>query len=423
MWVTTLTQVRDFVMMAAVMGKLSIIFLLALLTLNLISNRVTVADEPPRSGIENPAALQNFFRALADARSRQRLEPVRIMHFGDSHTAADVLTADIRRHFQGDFGDGGAGWIVPKNPMSTRRPGVTSGATSGWSIEGIGGRIAPHRIYGPAGITLSTSQPNERAWVEASGNHFELYYVRQPGGGRIDVLVDGRSVLDAPLSLSSPMPGASHLFFDTPAANGRHRVEIRTLSEGQVSILGIVSEHIAPGVVYDVLGVNGARASRILSWNQPALAAVLTDRKPDLIVLEYGTNEVVDNGWTVASYQRFLAGIMRRLQSAAPQASLILLGPPDRSDLPVAVNRMPLLIEAQRRAAFQAGAAFWSSYDVMGGAGAMNTWVAQGLGQGDHVHLTRSGYNRIADIFYQDMMVAYGNASPNRRRSSPFDRP
>src|SRR5438128_1573256 len=87
------------------------------------------ADEPPRKGIENAAALQNFFRALADTRSGQRLEPVRIMHFGDSHTAADVLTADIRRHFQGDFGDGGAGWIVPKNPMSTRRLGVTSGAT------------------------------------------------------------------------------------------------------------------------------------------------------------------------------------------------------------------------------------------------------------------------------------------------------
>ncbi len=282
--------------MAAVMRKLSTIFLLALLTLNLISNRVTVADEPPRTGIENPAALQNFFRALRDARSRQRLEPVRIMHFGDSHTAADVLTADIRRHLQGNFGDGGAGWIVPKNPMSTRRLGVVSGATSGWSIDGIGGRIAPHRVYGPAGIALSTSQPNERAWVEASGNHFELYYVRQPGGGRIDVLVDGRSALDAPLSLTSSRPEASHLFFDTPAANSRHRVEVRTLSEGQVSILGIVAEHIAPGVVYDVLGVNGARASRILSWNQSALAAVLADRKPDLIMLEYGTNEVADNG-------------------------------------------------------------------------------------------------------------------------------
>ena len=421
-WVTTLTQFGQLVMMAVVMRKLSTIFLLSLFTLNLISHRAA-GDEPPRTGIENVPALHNFFAALADARSGKRLEPVRIMHLGDSHTAADVLTADIRRHFQGDFGDGGAGWIVPKNPMSTRRLGVATGATSGWSIEGIGGRIAPHRIYGPAGIALSTSQPNERAWVEASGNHFELYYVRQPGGGRIDVLVDGRSVLDAPLSLSSPRPEASHLFFDTPAANGRHRVEIRTLSAGQVSILGIVSEHLAPGVVFDVLGVNGARASRILSWNQPALAAVLAERKPDLIVLEYGTNEVADNGWTVVSYQRLLAGLLRRLQSAAPQASLILLGPPDRSDLPVAVIRMPLLIEAQRRAAFQAGAAFWSSYDAMGGAGSMNAWLAQGLGQGDRVHLTRAGYNRLADYFYHDLMFAYGNAAPNRRRSSPFDRP
>ncbi|HLR05715.1 MAG TPA: hypothetical protein VK117_07875, partial [Pyrinomonadaceae bacterium] len=47
--------------MAAVMGKLSIIFLLALLTLNLISNRVTVADEPPRSGIENISQLTERF--------------------------------------------------------------------------------------------------------------------------------------------------------------------------------------------------------------------------------------------------------------------------------------------------------------------------------------------------------------------------
>ena len=53
----------------------------------------------------------------------------------------------------------------------------------------------------------------------------------------------------------------------------------------------------------------------------------------------------------------------------------------------------------------------------------MNAWVAQGFGQGDHVHLTRSGYNRIADYFYRDLMLAYGSAAPNRRRSSPFDRP
>lgn len=409
-------------MMAAPMRKLSTFLLVSLFTLNLlIFDRVTVADEPPRKGIENATALKDFFRALAEARSGRRLEPVRIMHFGDSHVAADVLTAQIRRQLQHNFGDGGAGFIVPKNPMSTRRLGVTSGATSGWVIEGIGGRVAPDRIYGPAGIALSANQPGERAWIEAAGNHFELYYVRQPGGGMIDVLLDGASVLDSALSLQSTTPEAGHLFFDSPAKT-RHRVEVRTLTSGKVRILGIVTERVAPGLVYDVLGVNGARASRILSWNQPALAEVLADRKPDLIVLEYGSNEVADPNWTPASYQRLLIGILRRLHDAAPEASLLLIGPPDRSDLPIAVNRMPSMIASQRRAATATGAVFWNSFEAMGGEGMMNVWISQGLGQTDRVHLTRAGYNRLANYFYEDLMLAFANAAPNRQRST-LDRP
>jgi lysophospholipase L1-like esterase len=404
------------------MKKLATILTFSLLALNAFVSHHAIADEPPRKGIENTAALKNFFDALTDTRTGQRLEPVRVMHFGDSHTAADVLTAEIRHHLQQDFGDGGAGFIVPKNPMSTKRPGVASGATSGWVIEGIGGRISPDHIYGPAGIALSTSQPGERVWEEVAGNHFEVYYVRQPGGGRIDVLLDGASLLDTPLSLQSVTAEATHLFFDS-AANTRHRIEIRTLSAGKVRLLGIAAEHLSPGVVYDVLGVNGARANRILSWNQAALAEVLTARKPDLIVLEYGTNEVADAGWTLGAYQRLLTGILRQLHEAAPQASVLLIAPPDRSDLPVAVDRMPSMTLAQRRAALAGSAAFWSSYDAMGGAGAMNFWITQALGQPDHVHLTRAGYHRIAGDFYQDLMNAFAGAAPDRRRRSTLDRP
>ena len=60
---------------------------------------------------------------------------------------------------------------------------------------------------------------------------------------------------------------------------------------------------------------------------------------------------------------------------------------------------------------------------MMGGAEAMNVWTAQGLGQADHVHLTRAGYNRLADYFYQDLTLAFGKAAPNRRRNPTLDRP
>ena len=126
------------------------------------------ASKNTRRGIENAGALTNFFKALGEAESKSRLEPVRIMHFGDSHVAADVLTREIRDRLQDEFGNGGAGFIVPRNPMSTRRRGVSSGFTEGWIVEGIGGRYSPDAIYGPAGINLRrTAHENARI----TGNH------------------------------------------------------------------------------------------------------------------------------------------------------------------------------------------------------------------------------------------------------------
>ena len=63
-----------------------------------------------------------------------RRRTVRIVHYGDSHTAADILTAEIRRQFQHDFGNGGAGYMIARNPFSTPRRGVASGATPGWIV-------------------------------------------------------------------------------------------------------------------------------------------------------------------------------------------------------------------------------------------------------------------------------------------------
>jgi lysophospholipase L1-like esterase len=176
----------------------------------------------------------------------------------------------------------------------------------------------------------------------------------------------------------------------------------------------------APAVTFDALGINGARAVRLTSWSEHAFAVQVARRRPDLIILAYGTNEVTDNNWSVESYQRMFAGILRRFRRSAPQASLLVIAPPDRAVRARArgwqsVSKMPALIEAQRRAAIEVGAAVWSAYGAMGGAGSMRNWVGQGLGQADHVHLTRMGYARLGDMFYQDIITSYSNTGPEFR--------
>jgi lysophospholipase L1-like esterase len=245
------------------------------------TNAVTPANRPGVQtvrGMENAGALRSFYSALADIREGRRTEPIRIAHYGDSHTAANILTAEVRRNFERDFGSG-------------------------------------------------------------------------------------------------------------------------------------VDAQARSSVIYDVLGINGARAVRLMSWNDSSFAASVSRRKPDLIILAYGTNEVTDNNWSVESYQRLFVSIMRRFRRAAPQASILIFGPPDRavrvSGGWQSVAKMTALLEAQRRASIEMGAAFWSAYAAMGGAGSMNTWVARGMGQPDHVHLTARGYIKLGDMFYDDFLSAY----------------
>jgi lysophospholipase L1-like esterase len=366
-------------------------------------------SKTPRTGIENAPALRSFFEALNQASVKQRLEPVRIMHFGDSHVAADVLTREIRERLQNEFGDGGNGFIVPRNPMATKRRGALSGATEGWVVEGIGGRSSADAIYGPAGINLATSDPGERAWLETTCNHFEVYFARMPGGGKFEITVDGVDVLEEPISANSRVAKLDSVSIDLPD-DAPHRLQVRTLSPGKVRLFGIVAEHLAGGISYDVFGINGARANRILGWNQSALAAAVKTRDPNLIILAYGTNEVADAGWTAAAYESLLGEIIQRLHTAAPQASILIFAPPDRADLPLS-GRLEVLVAAERRAAIANNAAFWSGFDAMGGAGSMNNWLSKGLAQSDRVHLTGAGYARLAELFFSDLMRAWSNSS------------
>jgi lysophospholipase L1-like esterase len=395
-----------------VMNKALRAFLNSLIVvLALLIHHVSAHEKPktPTRVIENPVALGELFKALTDARDKGRLEPVRIMHFGDSHVAADVLTREIREQLQAEFGDGGAGFMIPGNPMATRRRGVVAGFTQGWVVEGIGGRHSPDAIYGPAGINIATSTAGERAWLEASGNHFEVYFARQPGGGKIEITLDGVDALEEPILLNASVSKLDSVFIDVPD-DAPHRLEVRTLNTGKVRLLGIVSEHLSGGVSYDVFGINGAKANRLLGWNQPALAAAIKARDPNLIILAYGTNEVADGDWTAAAYESLLTEIVRRLHAIAPHASILLFGPPDRADLPLNL-RLQSLINVERRVALANNTAFWSAYNAMGGSGSMSNWLRRELAQPDRVHLTAAGYARLADMFYEDLISAWSAAN------------
>ncbi len=68
---------------------------------------------------------------------------------------------------------------------------------------------------------------------------------------------------------------------------------------------------------------------------------------------------------------------------------------------------MPVLVEAQRKAAHALGCAFYSTYAWMGGRGSAARWFRNGLVGSDFQHLSRKGANKMADGVFDALMTGF----------------
>jgi lysophospholipase L1-like esterase len=377
----------------------------------------TQSHSPNARPIEDPSgqAMRGFYESLARAFQGEWVS--RILHYGDSHVAADILTGGLRRDLQLCFGAAGPGFVLPGRPWpGYSRPGVISETSGGWHVDGLTeGSLAADGRLGLAGVSLTARAAGEWITVTAAASYFEVYVLKQPGGGSIEVLLDGVT-RERTYSLSS---GASEaVCLEVVADSGSvHTLEIRTKSAGRTRIFGVAIERNSAGVVYDALGINGARASRPLRWDSRVFVASLERRDPDLIIVAYGSNEVSDVDLDLDEYRVSLTSLLNLFHEAAPRASILVIGPPDRAVRVrgnwKTIGRLSALVGAQRQAAFEAGAAFFDLFNAMGGPGSIERWARQNppLAQPDRVHLTSPGYKTVADWLYRALMHGYLQSS------------
>ncbi|HTG17309.1 MAG TPA: GDSL-type esterase/lipase family protein [Blastocatellia bacterium] len=375
--------------------------------------------------IEDPSgqAMLGFYESLA--RASQGEWVTRVLHYGDSHVAADILTGALRRQLQLWFGEAGAGFVLPGRPWpGYSRTGVTSYTSAGWQTDGLTqASLAADGRLGLAGVSFSTKAPGEWISVTAAGSYFDIYVLKQPGGGSIDVLLDG---VEQRRNVSLASRASESACIEVVADTGSvHTIEIRTTSAGRARIFGIAIEFNRAGVIYDALGINGARASRPLRWDWKVLAGSLERRDPDLIVVSYGSNEVSDSDLDLEEYRASFTTLLKKFHEAAPRASILVVGPPDRAvriaNRWKSIARMPALVEAQRQGAFEVGAAFYDLFKAMGGPGSIQRWATEPelLAQPDRVHLKTAGYRLVADWLYAELMSGYLQTVSEARSTLP----
>lgn len=387
-------------------------------------NASAVEAKAPPLPLEDASgkALDGFYRALAKTARREPGAITRIAHFGDSIVVSDFVSGTLRRNFQRQFGDAGHGYMLIANAWPAyAHNDVYRFASSGWKVSRIVGPLAPDGLYGLGGVSFK-APPGARArfGTEDTGkfgrsvSRFVLSYLEQPGGGRIEINVDGTHHSD----VDADGPEKHVRAYEVKVPDGPHQFEIVTRS-GMPRAFGVVLERDVPGVVLDALGVQGARIRFLDKIDDAHFAAQLRWRAPNLVIFQFGANESGDGfAYPMPEYYATMRAVLEQTRRALPGTGCLVLSAMDRArrkdgvleSLPI----IPLLVREQTRAARDVGCAFFDTYRAMGGLGSMATWVRRGLGQADLTHPTGVGSEVLGKWIFRALMQGY-NAYLARR--------
>ncbi|MEO6418316.1 MAG: hypothetical protein ABIP39_02850, partial [Polyangiaceae bacterium] len=237
----------------------------------------SATNDPLASALVKPGALNRFFESLAKLEQHAATEDVRIVQFGDSHTAADLQTSVVRHALQSRFGDGGRGFVSLGKPWSYYvQDGARGGATREFKAEHghlVHGQFVGDGLYGLADSSILASRHGARAWTDVASpnSHLEVAYLEQPGGGSFDLTIDG--VKAGRISTKAHATTSAFRAFDV--ADSAHHIEAEAVGDGAVRIFGLSLDRQAVGITLDALGINGARVNNVLQWSEPHMAEQL----------------------------------------------------------------------------------------------------------------------------------------------------
>lgn len=386
-------------------------------------------DMADRPLIEDPGhAMDAFYRALERTRRGLPGAITRISHFGDSPITGDLVSGDIRARLQVLFGDAGHGWTFVARPWEWyRHRGIRLDA-DGWEVESPMLPAGRPGRYGLGGARFSSALRDSVATIELEGKgkvagaeRVEIHFRTGTRGGTLVVSLDGGPPLEIPAG-ELPGNGIRTLRASTPA----RRITLRPKGDGRVTVYGVVLERDVPGVVYDTLGANGSTIRHLTLFDPEDWTAELAVRRPDLVILNYGTNESGYANLSFARYARDYREVVRRIRSTLPEASILVMAPMDRGvrgpDGRIATQRMiPRLVEAQRVIARKEGCAFFDTFHAMGGRGTMARWYANTprLVTGDLIHPTHAGARVVGNLLVDAILEGFGTFSPGIAPAPP----
>ncbi len=342
------------------------------------------------------AMMQRFFARLANPNGRA----VRIGVMGDSFTESDILTGDLRSTLQARYGGGAVGFVGFANPLAQYRPTLKH-TYEGWTSYTVMKRKEiPEALLGDLFISGLIYIPKKGATA-----HFELNSLGGGNASRARLIFKSRGESQIAVTIN----GGEEEILSAQASSNVQEIVVG----GPISTLDLrmveVNDFVGYGVVFEGNN-NGVAVDNYSVRSNSGLATFSTSRETnsqidkilhyDMIILQYGLNVMSPDVNNYDYYSSQLSKVVDYLRLSFPDAAIVIMSVSDRAHRKggkvATMSVVPLMVEAQRKAARTSGAVFWNTFEAMGGVNAMPYFVEQGWAAKDFTHINFKGGAMVA---------------------------
>lgn len=408
---TTVILIHFFILLANFFLEAQTLDSSAYLNYRFIDRKANVIED-------DSGALNVFYEKLFQIENNAN-QRVSIVHMGDSHIQADFFSGAVRQKMQLKFGNAGRGLIFPYRVARSNEPGTYKTATN-TTWEAMRNSYPNKKLpIGVSAFTIETGDTSARLNLMVKDQpglgyaftKFSLFH--EKGVHNFDITVCDETNCIRPL-YNSVQPGdnpfVSQLQFDTPVRQIILRNEKNdSSSQNNTRIYGMLLENDSAGVLYNMIGANGAEyrhynTSKYFADQLPYL-------KPELLIISLGTNDAYSWGFNVDGFNCQLDTLIMNIKRLNPNTCILLTTPPDsyRNSRRGKVKNPDIrkAKDAIVNYCVQNNLAYWDLYEIMGGYGSMAKWYAVGLASKDRIHFSVKGYLIQADLFYNALLKGY----------------
>ena len=403
-------------------------YVLALLA-GIVGASVSLPAQLPARPVPYESILSGPDSLLRHLSSRlQRVasgQPVHVVQIGDSHSANGFFASELASRFAVD------GRISPSYFAPFHR-GLQMGRmefSPGWQ-KSTWLQPVDSGSHGPSGTVAITRSPGALLQLRLTeavpeGSRLTLWWTA-PEGTRAAVGIDSATPIPLHADSVDERTGMSRQTLSLPnGAQAFSLTDIEVVGDGGFRFLGASVDRHDAVMTYDVLGLSGSTQVHPLLRQRGAMTQFLAARVPDVLLVWYGTNSVVQPVIDRARFTRDYSALIDTLRAAAPAASIVLFGPPDfarprrscrRTDPcrrrksrqcgPVSNPNVPIVRDLIRTIAVSRGLAFFDVYRLQGEAGGMvrGYCADPSTVNRDLVHLNETGYRELAKAFRSELI-------------------